>query len=297
VWWMYYVYNAPNYSYYLVAQTTTPDGTWQMFPQNIDSAYSTSRYLSGYATLGMDSAGNGMLVHSVADATTNLAQLYYSKYVATTGEWSYPAELPGAAGLDPYTAIDVALDGTGTAMVAWINNVPPYDLMASRYTKAKGFSTPVPIDDPDVDAAPQILQQGSLTYDGTDFVLGWRQAVDSTYNVYSSRYSTAGAAWSPAELLSDGSISIYGMPMLVSDPHGNSMIAWVQTSTVVQFARWRKDGGAWDTGVVVDGATTDPTHTFNSYSTSIAISANGIVNLVTTEGEYGKAEPLLNVFQ
>ncbi len=298
VWWMYYVESAPNYSYYLVAQTTTPDGMWQMYPHTIDSAYSTTRYLSGSASIGMDSAGNAMFVYSVADATTNLAQLSYSKYVAATGEWAYPADLTGATGLDPYTVIDVAFDETGAAMVAWINNVSPYDLMASRYTKAKGFSTPVPIDDPDIDAAPQISQVGSLTNDGTDFVLGWRQAVGSTSNVYSSRYSTADAAWSPAELVSDGATSVYGTPLLVSDPHGNSMIAWVQNSTEVQFARWRHDGGAWDKGgIVVDGTTTDPPHTYNSNSTAIAISANGIVNLVTTEAEYDKAEPLLNVFQ
>lgn len=295
VWWTYYLYNSPNYSYYLVAQTTTADGAWQMYPQGIASAYSTTRYLSGYASIGMDSAGNAMLVHNLADAMTNLGQLYFSKYVAATGEWESAAELTGAANLDPYSTIAVALDEAGAAVVAWPSTAMPYDLVVSRYTKAKGFSMPKPVDD--LDTSPQILQQGTLTSDGSDFVVAWRQPVGSTYNVYSSRYSTAEAAWSPAELLSDGDTSVSGLPVLGSDSRGNSMVAWVHTNSEVRFARWLRNTGAWTTGVVVDGNDSDPVHTYNPYAISMAVSANGIVNLLLTEADYSTAQPLLNVFQ
>jgi hypothetical protein len=266
-----------------------------MYPRTIESAYSTTRYLVGNAALATDSSGNAMLVHNLADTATNLGQLYFSKYVAATGDWEYPAELVGAASVDPYATVAVALDDAGVAVVAWPNSTAPYDLMASRYTKARGFSTPAPLDD--LDTSPQIMPQGALASDGTDFVAAWRQPVGSTYNVYSSRYSTADAQWSAPELLSDGDTSINGYPLLVSDPHGNSMVAWVHTSEEVQFARWRQDAGAWvKSGVVVNGSESDPVHTYNPYNVGIAVSANGIVNLLTTEADYSLAQPLLNVF-
>jgi hypothetical protein len=282
-------------SHYLYASTTTADGAWSASPAYINYAGSGQDF--GYfSAIAMDSSGNAMLIHNFI--TSNVGQLYFSKYVAATGEWEGAAIIPGAA-VNQDDSFSAALDDNGVAMVAW--PTANADLMASRYTKAKGFGTATPLDE--LDSRPVLDAKSSVVTDGNDFVVGWQQTVGSTQNAYANRYSTAEARWLGVELVSNGDSSVYGIPVVAADTHGNVLIAWPQKSANagpntyedvgIQFARWTRASSAWWTG---DTGATPLGYNY----VAIAGSANGVINVMSQDhGNYidRPGQPFLHVFQ
>jgi hypothetical protein len=153
---------------------------------------------------------------------SGVGTLQYTKYVASNDTWEPPAAISQATNLNYNDSVQVAVDDTGAAMVAWRS---PTDVLASRYTKAKGFAPAGPLDL--LDTQPYFYDS-SLVSNGTDFLMSWSQPVGSTNNAYAARYSTTGAAWSSAELVSDGDLSLWNPPTSMLDPHGNAMVLWFQ---------------------------------------------------------------------
>jgi hypothetical protein len=308
--WTHYNYSAPYYTYYVHATTTTSDGAFPA-PVALAAVDGATGSYGQYIAAALDSSGNAMLVYDAVAAATYTGQLYFVKYVAATDNWEYAAPIAGASDVYGGAQVSLALDDAGVALVAWSNNTAPYDLLASRYTKAKGFSVPTPLDDLDTPTASN-YRTGAVS-DGTDFIVSWSQMVGSTSNAYANRYSTADGAWSGAKLISDGDTGV-STPIAAADQHGNSMVMWVQESAMpgpdaesnkeFRFTRWRAGDTAWGKSVVLSHG-----KNFNQYEGfSAATAANGIVALVyEDEGHYGDpADPnnlprapqgFLNVFQ
>jgi hypothetical protein len=302
VWWQHVTDSTESY-YYIYAQTATIDGPWLTNAAYIDYAHSASNSLGRYMPLGMDSSGNAMLVYNKVSSANNLGQLHYAKFIAATADWEQSAPITGATGVGYSSAFGVALDNTGAAAVVWPTSGPAFDLVASRYTKAKGFTMPVPLDDLDTPAS--VDARNGIVTDGTDFVVSWAQTVGSTNNVYSSRYSTAEGVWLPGVLVSDGDTGINGRPRTVADEHGNCLILWTQASassavsnedTEFRFSRWRAGSSAWAaSGLIADGKNYD----HNLFAAAPAAS-NGTIALVTQDiGNYvdRPGEPFLNIFR
>jgi hypothetical protein len=281
---------------YLYASTTTSDGTWSASPTYLNGANATQDF--GYSAIAMDSSGNAMLVHNVVVTSSGIGQLFFNKFVAATGAWESSAPIPDTV-VDRYARFSLALEDSGVAMVAWPAST---DLMATRYTKAKGFATAVPVDD--LATAPLIDARASVVYDGADFIIAWSQLVGATSNAYANRYSTEQAKWLGAELLSDGNSSIFAIPVAVADPQGNALVVWSQRApssgsgsnydnVAIKFARWTGVLGAWssgDTGAAALGYD----------HVSISGSANGIANVVSQDhGNYADrpGQPFLNIFR
>lgn len=306
VWWS-YTYQGNGYSYdYVYGQSATAEGPFATNPAYIRSAYNQS---VGYGSLAIDGAGNGLLVFSVNNAGVN--SLEFGKYVAATDAWEEAAPIPDAVNTyDGYPS--VAVDDDGAAMVVWRNAAVKGDLTASRYTKARGFATPVTLDE--LDAVPVLpYDSNALASDGTDFFISWVQLVGATGNVYGAHYSTANGAWSSATLLSDGDTGVDYPPRTVADRHGNAMSLWVQGNIIynppdyladysaVEFrtARFLASESAWQASQsVARGLEFDPYHGHDA-----AVGANGIVALlnyrdaVYVEPTSTPAEPWLNVFR
>jgi hypothetical protein len=302
VWWTYSYQSGTNYYDYLYAQSATVTGAWPTTPQYVGSVSSTENI--GQSALAMDSAGNGMLVYQLGSSSANA--LHFAKYVAATDAWEPPAPVPNATNV-LYDTPAVALDESGAAMVAWRNGTGNYDLVASRYTKARGFAMPATLDD--LDTQPQVSYSNPIATDGTNFFVTWSQDVGATANAYGARYSTADGAWSPATLLSDGDTGLGQPPSMVADAQGNAMSIWLQGDAIyenmmydysaVQFkyARFQASEAAWQgPAVMVGNKNYDRYHGHSS-----AVGANGMIAVLSYfEGDYNTstpAEPWLHVFR
>ncbi len=307
VWWGYRYINGTFSSDYIYAQSTTYDGAWLPNPLNLGYANTSNSYL-GYTNVAMDPTGNAMLLYTVISTATNVPTVNFTKYVATTNDWENSAPIDIIANLSPYYVPAIAFDDAGAAMVVWPTSTAPLDMMASRYTKAKGFSAALPLDD--LDTQPDPHRHYSLASDGTDFYASWLQPVGATTNAYGARYSTADGTWTASQLLSDGDTSIAQAPMTTADKHGNAMALWLQgaysqvtmyDSVQYSYARYLKGATSWAKPALVVGG-----KNFNQYSQQSAVAAgNGIIGLLVID--YGlyhadtmtsdPGQPLLNIFQ
>jgi hypothetical protein len=301
VWWVYPYYNGSYYYDYLYAQSATVDGAWRTSPQPLEYASSTENI--GPSSLAMDPTGNGMLVYVMAGTTSALR---FAKYVAGTDSWEQGAPVTGAESIvNNYNARPaVAVDDSGAAMVAWRSSAN--DLVASRYTKAKGFGTAAPLEELATDVS--VSPHNFLASDGRDFFISWGQLVGSTLNAYAAHYSSTGGAWSAAQLVSDGDTGINAAPTLVADPQGNAAALWIQgepmgptyddySAVQSKVARYLASEAEWATPATVSGGIR-----YNPYiEPESAVAANGIIAwLVYYAGNYTSEdphEPLLHVFR
>jgi hypothetical protein len=278
----------------LYGNSASNDGAWQADPAGLEYVYTNSTF-TVYAThLGMDASGNAMLVYNRRSNATGVGAMYYAKFLASNKTWEFPAAIPVATESNSYYG-GVALDDNGAAMVVWVSPAAPFDLWASRYTKAKGFAPAVKLDD--LDEQPNLNgYQNALVTDGTDFFVTWGQQVGSTTNAYVNRYTTSENAWSGAELVSSGDTTLYNSPLIAVDPQGNLTVAWIQrgaTTQEVYFNRWLSYAGQW--------STPDRVATGKGYDlVQLRAAANGIVDLLTLSNGYTEGlpgQPYLHVFQ
>lgn len=296
VWW---IHQSGSY-YYMYAQSGSVDQPWPASPTYLDARHSQS-YEYGSPSMAMDGAGNAMLVHNLVPAGTSNGQLHFTRNIAATNDWEYPAAINGGAGVYRYDGTSVSLAEDGAAMVVWPTASTPYDLRASRYTKALGFQAPESLDL--LDTWPWI-GPSSLTTDGSNFYVAWMQTVGSTSNVYGARFSTDDLAWSQAQLVSDGDSGVNGLPSIVADPRGNSVVLWLQGSwtqaaqyqSIQHYAARRLSGAAaWAKPVRIGAG-----GSYDGYESTAVVGANGVVAFLTHylgyEGDK-PGQPFLNIFR
>lgn len=291
---VYFYAGTANYD--IVFGTSAPnDGGWPTEPSGLEYVYTNSTFSVYGLHLAQDASGNAMLIYNRNTNATNVGSMYFAKFLASNQTWEYPADVPVATAIYGYSGSAVSLDSEGAAMVIWTSLAAPYDLWASRYTKAKGFAAAVKLDDLD-DQPYTNGYQDALVTDGTDFYVAWGQPVGSTTNAYANRFSTAEGKWAGAELVSSGDTTLYDYPMIAVDPQRNVTVAWTQrgaTTQEVYFTRFLSHAGAW--------TEPDLIATGKGYELrSLYAAENGIVDLLTHSDGYTEnlpGQPYLHVFQ
>jgi Bacterial Ig-like domain len=240
-----------------------------------------SHYLgpgSASRAVAMEPDGSTVVVHTrYTGVEPSLA--YFSRYSPSNELWTTPAPIPGSEYAD---VVRVALNDESEVMATWTQNAEPLDLLASRFTKAKGWSTPVVIDDgPGLAVAP-----GALVADGREFIAVWVQMVNQLNNLFTSRFTGAEGRWNPPALLSSGDIAATA-PSLGVDAQGNGLLVWTAGSfpnrTTLELLRYDAVAQAWSRAsnpVMSDVGMSDVGYTIGR----ITVAPDGTAALLAVEG-------------
>jgi hypothetical protein len=125
--------------------------------------------------------------------------------------------------------------------------------VASRFTVAGGWETPVPVSSA-TSSVVNMLEAPGLVFDGQNYVAAWT-ATDNY--VYSAVYDVALGEWTTPEPRS--SAGVYrSMPGLGVDAHGNVLVTWLQGAQAphtLRFARYDARAGMWGNAQAIPGGT------------------------------------------
>ncbi len=293
--------NAPTYTVNatLNLSGTSADGEW---PAEPTQTYGTTFTSNSQNDLGpslsatVDESGTATVVFEsalVSTDTTTGRGMYYSRH-APNGNWLFPSRIPGPTRTRTSGPF-VQADGDG-AMAIWAEYDPlvpsglSYTLLASRYTKAKGFTAPVQISDPELKGDIG-LSRRSFVGNATGYLIAYSQLVGATRNVYATRYDLSAGAWDKLPTLISDGVSYGGfMPTIGVDDRGNALLAsdpqpagepWAITG-----ARYRADRGEWT--AFPEPLSTEP----GNYQTPLlAIGGNGVAALLFREVGRGGQHP------
>jgi hypothetical protein len=237
---------------YTLYQTASPlEGAWPDYATGVFGAYYTFAHQEDVRKprLTVDAKGNAISVFGYNSVTATDVGVYYSRKAAT-GSWQYAIKLPGSS--LPDSGPFVVSDGDG-AMAVWSTYdtmTTKYSVLASRYTKAKQFASPVLISDPDLKDYLIMSTGRNLASNGKNFFASWSQSVGASRNVYATRYDIATSKWDALPtVVSDGEAITGGDASIGVDGHGNALVAFdqegAQNGYLLMFARFTATTGTW----------------------------------------------------
>lgn len=119
----------------------------------------------------------------------------------------------------------VTVDSSGNATAVWLQwGDGVYDVWSNRFVVGAGWGAAERLDDYDTGDAvfPRVADDGS-----GNVVAVWQQMVDSTYHIWSKRY-TAGEGWGAAELIETDPLTA-NIPLVTVDRSGNATAVWTQS--------------------------------------------------------------------
>lgn len=244
--WPLGVANDTHFTWSTHANSASGEGAWQAEATQV-WATTVDNLSVRDPSLKQDASGDGLFVFELAK--TSFRQLYFATFANTGATWSAAAALDGTTGLvtDTGQGYSLAVTDAGDALVAWALKGK---LMAGRYTKTKGFATPVEIDA--LEADPLIAVSGGAQALGDDFLVGWTQLNGVPTNAYANRYVATDKAWQGPKLLSDG-VASASPPVLGVDRHGGAHAVWLQaTAPAAPAVAARFSNGEWAKPVPLD---------------------------------------------
>jgi hypothetical protein len=239
-------------NYYLIEMSaTTVDGAWPAIPTaNYSVGYASPNYDSiGGVGAAVDNEGSALVVftHNNSNTAANSPRGVYYARKSPGVDWEYPVKIPSSNAVSSGAVL--ASDGVG-AMAMWITTVgSDYSLVASRYTKAKQFVTPVPINDPDLKGYVYLGRDYALASNGAAFVATWSQAVGNRTNAYATRFDIATSKWDALPVVVSDTVADSRENRAIGiDAHGNAIVAFDQngpTTSMVMAARYVASTGEW----------------------------------------------------
>jgi hypothetical protein len=283
--------------YYLMLAAAPIDGAWPMNPaQNFTTYYAAPDYNNlGYATAAVDDGGNAIVLLNrySSSADPESKGVYYARK-AVGGNWQSPAKIPGTVPSDSQPSIVSDGDGAMAVWTSYDTATTAYRVLASRYTKAKQFAAPVPIQDPDLKEPIFVAATHALVSDGKSFFTCWRQAIGSSANAYATRYDIASGKWDALPTVVSDGVSVVGTTTSIGvDAHGNAIIAFDQqamNATLIMWSRYTSSDGKWSKA---DPVTADDMW----YRTPmISVGGNGVTAMLFGAGHFvghGGAQGLL----
>jgi hypothetical protein len=242
VLWTYY-----STYYYVYGRHAIVDGPWGGSVDMPADQYITGSFTSiSPPRMAFDPTGNGFAVWVSQSAMVNTVQA--RRYLTSTENWDVSDPIMNSDGAQIGNfAPRVLADANGGAMATWPKSP---DVMATRFTKAGGWTAAAAIDTGDGSLDSEAATPG-LGYGAGEFGALWLQAVGDITNTYGSIYTTE---WGEPGLASDGDNTAYYFSGLGfgMDRHGNALALWIQQSTDfgvsdVMFNRLVHGATAWNT--------------------------------------------------
>lgn len=201
--------------------------------------------------IAFDAAGNGFAVWEQFDGVASavlLARFDPSGFDPSTGCFGFPGQTLSPPGQDTLSP-DVAVDGAGNAVVAWIREAGAvYHVQGLTYSATtQTWSAPVDLATvglggagPDIAVTP-----------GGDAVVVWTavtSAAPLAVSVHAARFVAATGTWTAATQVSTPGQNAYLARVAVA-PDGDAVAAWSKeesaTTESVQAARFVATSGTW----------------------------------------------------
>ncbi len=195
--------------------------------------------------IGVDDAGNAIVTWYQLDGPSY--HVMAARFSVGSG-WLAPVliESSPAWAINP----DIAMDGDGNAVVAWVEWDGIYNIWANRYDRSTGWGTAATIES-NANWA-WTARPGVAANRGNAVVVYTLSEVGPSANsVYASRY-VSGSGWK-VEVAVDGTGYPAAWGSVALDPAGNALVSYQVTITnsnppnqlVPQAVRWDNTGGMW----------------------------------------------------
>lgn len=190
---------------------------------------------AAFPDVGMDDAGNGLVLWSIDDALTDVVWARW--HVAGVG-WD-DAESISSVGLSAGTPA-LAVNGSGSALAAWRHGYPARNIHANDYASGAWGTTDVIGDAAEVGARDVKLGMDAA---GNGIAV-WESDV-APGDVWTNRY-TVGLGWGVAERL-ETRLGVAERPDVAMTSNGDAMVAWSQSDGVRRdvWARRYAAGVGW----------------------------------------------------
>ncbi len=176
--------------------------------------------------LAMNSAGQAVLVWNEAASPNSI---WANTYESTSG-WGTATLLDISDTLGAYMPV-VAIDGVGSAFVAWVQSAGATDtLHTSRYVAGGGWdATPAIQSVASRPSHPGNVSSPALAMDNEgNAVLTWQQGDGVETNIWAQRYERSSASWLTPRIIETENNGDAVTPMVVMNPAGDTLVAWRQ---------------------------------------------------------------------
>lgn len=240
---------------------------------------------SSLPRVAYDGSGNATAVW--AQYENNRNDIWTSHFVAANNTWSGPSRISTANAVDSAYVPDIAVDGTGNAIVTWHQGdgrTNHFDAWSARYVaSSNAWGAPALISDGinsayDCRVAVNVAGQGIIAWeqgqgDGTTVSNGpkdiWGRSVGSAGTLGTSIRLNAVA----------GNVNgVYGQVAVAVDSNGNGAALWVQSGTgqpfVIQAAMYSASSG-WQASAVITNNVLESSYgphlAFDSAGNAIAV--------------------------
>ncbi|MCE9658547.1 MAG: immunoglobulin domain-containing protein [Burkholderiales bacterium] len=228
-------------------------GTWNNITGATAAAYTTPATVRA--------ADNGaqfrvVVTNAVASATSNAATL--TVLSATTAKsWGTP-QLLRTDGDDTNTTAELAMDGSGNALVVWgqefSSSLSRVDIWSNRFTVGAGWGTAQVIESNDLSSTSNSQPFVAADAAGNALVVWYQSSGSGSFNsIWANRY-TAGAGWGTPELIETGNAGSAYSPNVAVDRNGNGLAVWAQ-SNGVRYSLWANRytvGAGWGTAELIE---------------------------------------------
>jgi len=206
----------------------------------LDSAVRVNAGFGVSPAVAMNANGDACVVWTELGTSSYTVLAAFRTVNATA--WTAPIQVSSglANALDP----QVGVDDSDNLVVLWAESAStltgPYTLKVTRYTTAKGWSTP---------ASPQAGALADPNYalvmNDSGAQVAWSDSSDggASWQVYTTRWTAAQDAWSTRTRLS-AATGINQKPTLGLSSGGNAIAVWVTGATALNTASY-SSGGGW----------------------------------------------------
>ncbi|HQZ39332.1 MAG TPA: fibronectin type III domain-containing protein [Vicinamibacterales bacterium] len=202
--------------------------------------------------LAMDDNGHALATWIREQGTARVTQS--SRLTGGSLIWTLPANISAPSTEAALEGTDIALNGSGDGVAAWVHREPGSDparqrIQAARYDGvAAAWGTPVNLSAP-VETA--VHPRVGLDAAGNALVI-WVASGPTTRVVQGARYDAAAGEWSALVTLSVDGGDIAGEPALSMDDAGDGVAVWARgngSATIVQASAYDGASGAWSAPV------------------------------------------------
>jgi hypothetical protein len=243
----------PSNFYMVEMSATTVDGAWPTTPWSHSVGYSAPNYESVSGVRAAVDAEGAALVTFTHNSSSTAAGtpkgVYYASKVPDN-DWEYPVKI---ASSDTVSGSPIVVSDGDGAMAIWNATLGNggASVVASRYTKAKQFVTPVPISDPDLTGYVYLGNGYALVANSSAYFATWAQVVGTFTKTFATRFDVATGKWDALPTIVSGvNAEVRDSRAIGIDAHGNAILTFDQdgpTTSMVMAARYVASTGKWGT--------------------------------------------------
>ena len=183
----------------------------------------------------------------------------YAKFYHTSTGWGKSMKITNNGVFNRVP--NIVLDDNGNAMAVWLKHSPTnYSLLASKYSKSSGWSTPQDIDNGNKDVG--IFNLG-IDKSGNIVVLWEQDNASNNRDLYFRKYNKLSGSWGSITTIDDGAKDVSKSKLAVN-ANGDAVAVWLQDAP--HLRQYNHTTNSWNNIKTLNSA--------SSYNINVAINDN-----------------------